>query len=113
MGMPTKILIIALLLIAAWYGYENVKIGTVTVCVDKEPQDLTVTCVEDSDCAKYLTSLYGTYPDTPMYRFLVGEASTCSLGTCEIRDIEFKDVCESNEVPLVYRVTAKELVSTK
>ena len=57
MGMPTKILIIALLLIAAWYGYENVKIGTVTVCVDKEPQDLTVTCVEDSDCAKYLIRL--------------------------------------------------------
>jgi hypothetical protein len=113
MGLATKVLVIALILIAGWYAYENVKIDTVTVCVEKNSTELAVTCVESSDCARYLTSLYGSYPDTPMYRFLVEEASTCSLGTCDIRNFEFKDQCVEGEVPLVYKVTAKELVSTK
>lgn len=113
MGMATKILVIALLVLAAFYAYDNVKIDTVTVCVEKQSEELAVTCVDNSDCAKYLTSLYGSYPDTPMYRFLVEEASTCSLGTCDIRNFEFRDECVAEEVPLVYKVTAKELLSTR
>jgi hypothetical protein len=113
MGLLTKILIIALLLIAGWYAYGHLKIDTVTVCVEKDAETLSVTCVDDADCVKYLTSLYGAYPDTPMYRLLVDASSTCDAGYCQMRDFEFKDVCTEAEFPVVYRVTAKELVSTK
>jgi hypothetical protein len=113
MGLFTKILLILVVVGLLFWVYTSVKVDTMTICVSHEVQELEVTCVEDVDCSRYLTSLYGSYPDTAMYRFVLSQTSSCDLGKCNIRDFRFEDVCEAGEMPVVYKVTAEELVSVR
>ena len=111
MGLITKIVFIALICLALFWAFNNVKIGTMTVCVSQDSNELDVTCVENFDCVNYLTSLYGTYPDTPMYQFILTQTTSCELGNCQLRNFTFDRTCLSGETPVVYKVTASELLS--
>lgn len=113
MGFIGKIIGIIIIAVILLWAYNNVKVDTLTICVGEEITPLEATCVESSDCAKYLTSIYGEYPDTPMYNYLLTQTTTCNQGKCEQQNFRFKDVCKTGEQPLVYKVTLKELMSSK
>lgn len=113
MGLFGKLITIAIIVVAIMWAWNNIKIDTLTICVGDEITPLEATCVESSDCARYMTSVYGQYPDTPMYNYLLTQTTTCNQGKCEQQEFRFKDVCKQGETPLVYKVTAKELISSK
>lgn len=110
MGLATKIIVLAAIVIGLIWAFSSLKITTINVCVGQEPTLTAVTCVEDVDCVNYLTSQYGTYPDSKMYKFILGETSNCAVGKCEVRDFQFADTCAPGSTPLKYKVTAKEWV---
>jgi hypothetical protein len=113
MGFFGKLILIAIICALAFWAYGNVKMDTLTVCVGENSTELDVTCVSNTDCVNYLTSLYGAYPDTPMYEFVLSQTTSCELGKCQQRDFAFDRVCEPGETPIVYKVTLEELWSKK
>ena len=111
MGLLSKILILTILIFAAYYAYDTVTIKTITICTEQEKTETQVTCVTSSDCARYMTSLYGDYPDTTMYRYILTQTTTCNLGKCEINQFEIKDQCAPTETAIKHQATLKDIIT--
>lgn len=114
MGLISKIFMIIVIIFAGYWAYNNVNITTITICVTDQREQTSITCVTSRDCAKYLTSLYGEYPDTAMYRHILSQTAICSLGQCELNEFEIKDKCVPGEERAIrYKATLKDIISTK
>ena len=104
----SPVIILALILGAGYWIYNNVKVSTVTICISPEQTQTNITCVNQIDCTNYLTSVYGSYQNTPMQQFILNQITTCNIGRCELNKYEYKSICNQGDVPIVYKITVKE-----
>lgn len=110
MGLLGKLFWIAIIIVVAIVVYENWETGSVQFCVNDNPTEMDVTCITKTDCVDYLTSVYGSYPDTELYRNVLDETSSCRSGKCVVDEFYDANTCPSTTSTLIYKTTIKDKV---
>lgn len=119
MGFFANIIIIALLVIGAWYGYSHFKIDTMEVCMDQNKDLIPITCEVQNDCILYLTSAYTNgYPRSDTFTGILNQVTSCDDGHCYLNSFDFKENrpnnrCEANETALVFKVTLEDMMAIR
>lgn len=117
--MIGKILIAALIIFAAWYGYNNYKYDTTTVCIENQEELVPVTCEVQDDCVMYLTSAYTAgYPRSDLYTGLLTQVTSCKENYCYLKSFDFAENmpnkrCEDNMTSMLFKVTLKDIMAVK